>query len=76
MNTVCHKQLSFGSLFGKQIAGDFHCGNITSDARGLLLRELDKRYGICEGAANSLDDCRQSSWVIHDLNSLIRQRKA
>jgi hypothetical protein len=74
MNTVCHKQLSFGTLFGKQVTADFNGGHITSDAGGLLLRQLDERYGVTEEAANSLDDRRHSSWVIHDLRTLIRQR--
>ena len=74
MNTVCHKQLSFGSLFGKHVTADFDGGHITSDAGGLLLRELDGRYGITEGAARCLDDPRHRSWVIHDLKTLIKQR--
>jgi hypothetical protein len=45
MDTVCCKQLSFGSLFGKQINADLDGGHITSHAGGLLLRELDERMG-------------------------------
>lgn len=74
MDTVCHKQLSFGSLFGKQITGDFEGGRITSDAGGLLLRELDERYGLSEGVSGSLMDSRHPSWVIHELSSLVKQR--
>ena len=37
MDTVCHKQLSFGSLFGKQITADFDGGHIASDAGGLKI---------------------------------------
>ena len=74
MNTVCHKQLSFGSLFGKQITADFDGGHITSDAGGLLFRELDERYGFTDGIADSLYDRRHPSWVIHDLKTLIKQR--
>jgi len=73
MNTVCHKQLSFESLFGKQVTADFDGGNITSDAGGLLLRELDECYGLTEGVANCLDDHRHSSWVIHELKTLVKQ---
>ena len=74
MNTVCHKQLRFGSLFSKQVTADFDGGNITSDAGGLLLRELDERYGLTEGAANCLVDPRHSSWVLHELRTLVKQR--
>ncbi len=74
MNTVCHKQLHFGSLFGKQITGDFAGGRITSDAGGLLLRDLDERYGVSEVMAGSLIDSRHPSWVIHELRSLVKPR--
>ncbi|NOQ43580.1 MAG: IS1380 family transposase, partial [Dehalococcoidia bacterium] len=74
MNTVCHKQLRFESLFCKQVTADFDGGNITSDAGVLLLRELDERYGLTEGAANCLADPRHSSWVIHELRTLVKQR--
>ncbi|NIS68505.1 MAG: IS1380 family transposase, partial [Proteobacteria bacterium] len=52
----CHKQLHFGSLFGKEVIADFEGGRITSDAGALLLRELDERYGLTAAAANSLHD--------------------
>ena len=46
METVCHNQLRFESLFSKEVIADFAGGRITSDAGGLLLRELDQRYRI------------------------------
>ena len=45
METVCHNQLIFESLFNKEVVADFAGGRITSDAGGLLLRELDDRGG-------------------------------
>jgi len=74
MNTVCHKQLRFESLFGKQVTADFDGGNITSDAGALLLGELDKRLNLTEGAAECLADPRHPSWVIHELKTLVKQR--
>jgi len=74
MSTVCHKQLSLGSLFGKQIVADFAGGRITSDAGGVLLRAIDHRYGLSEAVAESLRDPRHPSWVIHELKSLVKQR--
>jgi len=56
MNTICQKQLSFGSLFGKQVTAHFNGGHITADAGGLLLRELDERYGVTEEDARCLGD--------------------
>jgi hypothetical protein len=74
MDTVCHKQLSVGSLFGKKVIADFSGGRITSDAGGLLLRELDHRYRLSEKAARCLHDTRDSHKVKHDLLTLVRQR--
>lgn len=74
MDAVCHKQLHFGSLFGKEVIADFKGGRITSDAGGLLLRELDQRYRLTEKAAACLHDPRQDRKVRHDLLTLVRQR--
>jgi hypothetical protein len=56
METVCHNQLIFESLFSKEVIADFAGGRITSDAGGLLLRELDQRYRLAENAAQCLYD--------------------
>jgi hypothetical protein len=74
MNTVCHKQLRFGSLFGKEVFADFVGGRITSDAGALLLRELDGRYGLTDAVAKTLQDSRDPSKIIHELRTLVRQR--
>jgi hypothetical protein len=74
METVCHNQLIFESLFSKEVIADFEGGRITSDAGGLLLRELDQRYRIAEHAARCLHDPRDSHKVKHDLLTLVRQR--
>ncbi|MGA9756155.1 MAG: IS1380 family transposase [Desulfobaccales bacterium] len=74
MNTVCHNQLTFESLFSKEVIADFEGGRITSDAGGLLLRELDQRYRLTEKAARCLHDPRDSRKVKHGLLALVRQR--
>ena len=74
METVCHNQLIFESLFSKEVVADFAGGRITSDAGGLLLRELDQRYRIAENAARCLHDPRDGHKVKHDLLTLVRQR--
>lgn len=50
MKTLCHKQLCFESLFSKKVIADLEGGQITSDAGGLLLREVDQRNQIAEKA--------------------------
>jgi hypothetical protein len=74
METVCYSQLIFESLFSKEVIADFEGGRITSDAGGLLLRELDQRYRLAEKAAACLHDPRDSGKVKHNLLTLIRQR--
>jgi hypothetical protein len=74
METVCHNQLIFESLFSKEVIADFAGGRITSDAGGLLLREIDQRYRLAEKATRCLRDSRQPPKVKHDLLTLVRQR--
>jgi hypothetical protein len=74
METVCHNQLRFESLFSKEVIGDFAGGRITSDAGSLVLRELDQRYRLAENAARCLHDPREGHKVKHDLLTLVRQR--
>lgn len=74
MNTLCHKQLSFESLFGKKVIADFEGGQITSDAGSLLLREIDNRHKITAGLAATLHDSRQSDRVLHDYRTMLMQR--
>jgi len=73
LNTVCHNQLTFESLFSKEVIADFEGGRITSDAGGLLLRELDQHYRLAEQAAACLQDHRDAGKVKHDLLTLVRQ---
>ncbi len=74
METVCHNQLIFESLFNKEVVADFTGGRITSDAVSLLLRELDHRYRLAENLARCLHDPREDHKVKHDLLTLVRQR--
>ena len=74
MKTLCHQQLRFESLFSKEVIADLEGGQITSDAGGLLLREVDQRYRIAEKAAACLRDQRDSGKVKPDNLTLIRQR--
>jgi Transposase DDE domain group 1 len=74
LDTVCHKQLHFGSLFSKEIIADFDGGRITSDGGGLLLREVDQRYHLSERLAACLHDSRVPERITHELSTLLKQR--
>ncbi len=74
MNTLCHKQLTFGSLLNKGIIADFNRGQITSDAGSLLLRDIDNQHGITSSIAAVLHDPRRPDRVRHDLDTMLKQR--
>jgi len=74
MNTPCHKQLTFGSLFGKEIIADFNGGQITSDAGTLLLRDIDNRHNITKSLANVLHDPRRPDRIRHGIETMLKQR--
>ncbi len=71
---MCHKQLDFGSVFNLEIKADFEGGDITSDAGGLLLKEIDDRYKIIKQAVDCLSDERDAAKTKHSMADLLRQR--
>jgi hypothetical protein len=52
----------------------FDGGNITSDAGGLLLREVEKRCGIIRGFASCFEDLRDPDLIEHSVAELVAQR--
>jgi hypothetical protein len=47
METQCiQEQMGFHQLGRREVVGRFDGGQISSDAGGLLLREVEKRFGI------------------------------
>jgi hypothetical protein len=69
METVFNNQLIFESLFCKEVITDFAADRITSDAAGLLLREIDQRYRLTEKASQCLRDSRQAPTMSHAYSS-------
>ena len=53
---------------------DFEGGTLTSDAGGLLLREVDLRQGIIESFVECFHDTRDQRYVDHQLRQMIAQR--
>ncbi len=74
MKTVCHKELSLGSLFNKEIIACFDGGRMTSDGGGLLLREIDERYRVTAAVAAALHDSRDPERTVHEVSMLVKQR--
>ena len=75
MDTQCNQgSLEFHPLGGREVWGQFDGGTITSDAGGLLLREVEKRTGILAQFAACFTDYRDPGRIEHPVKALVAQR--
>ena len=75
MTTQCTAtQLEFQPFGRRQVTGRFDGGRLTSDAGGLLLREVDERLDVLSRLAGCVTDYRQAGRVEHPVGSLLAQR--
>ena len=75
MSTQCiPDQLEFHGLGSRQVVGCFDGGRISSDAGGLLLREVDLRLGLTARLAECFVDYRNPESIEHDVQRLLAQR--
>lgn len=75
MTTECiQAEFAFHHLGGRRVTGRFDGGRITTDAGGLLLREVEKRRGIVAGFARCFRDYRHPAFIEHTLEALVAQR--
>ena len=75
MHTECSQlAFEFQSLGGRQVVADFAGGTITSDAGGLLLREVEARTGLLAKLAGCFDDYRDEDLIEHSVTDLLKQR--
>jgi hypothetical protein len=73
--TKCNRNnINFSSLGSKKISANFNGGRITSDAGGLLLREIDKRLGLIESISTCIPDPRHPSFTRHEQKAMLAQR--
>jgi hypothetical protein len=73
--TQCNQELlEFHPLEKREVRGGFAGGAITSDAGGLLLREVEKRTGIIQQFAACFCDHRQAERIEHGVEELVAQR--
>jgi len=56
------------------VESNFRGGDITSNGGVLLLREADRRLGLCEAVARVLKDPRDARRCLHGSEDLLRQR--
>jgi hypothetical protein len=75
MNTECSQlAFDFQALGPRQVVADFGGGTITSDAGGLLLREVEAHSGLLAKLAQCFDDFRDEELIEHSVTDLIKQR--
>ena len=75
MTTECNQQsFEFHPLNQRQVVGRFDGGAITTDAGGLLLREVEKHTRIVERFAGCFRDHRAAGQVEHTVRELVAQR--
>ncbi len=66
--------LLFQPHAGREVVADFDGGTITSDAGGLLLREVEHRFGIVRQFAQCFTDHRDEELIEFSLEELLLQR--
>lgn len=67
-------QIEFQNNFNRQVIGGFDGGAISSDAGGLLLREVEQATGIIRGFAECFTDYRNPTYIEHSVLDLVGQR--
>jgi hypothetical protein len=68
------KPIEFQPLNRRDVVAQFDGGDITSDAGGLLLREVEKRTAVLKKFAACFVDHRESGSVRHVVEDLVAQR--
>jgi hypothetical protein len=75
LRTQCNQQpYQFHALFRREVRGRFDGGTITTDAGGLLLREVEKRTGIIARFAACFVDHRGPERIEPSVRELVAQR--
>lgn len=73
--TECNPgRLEFHPLARREIVAGFDGGDITSDAGGLLLREVEQQSGILRRLADCFTDHRDPERIEHSVLELVSQR--
>ena len=75
METQCiQEQMVFQQLGARAVIGRFDGGTISSDAGGVLLREVENQFGILKRVAQCFGDYRDPERIEHSVEELIKQR--
>ena len=68
------KTIQFATCKRRSVEARFDGGAVSSNGGVLLLRQIDRKLGLCKTVANRLDDPRQQGKIHHRLVDLVRQR--
>jgi hypothetical protein len=75
VETQCTQQsFEFQQVGGREIVARFDGGRVTSDGGGILLREVEGRFGFVEKFAACFTDHRDPEKIEHPLVDLLKQR--
>jgi hypothetical protein len=75
MLTQCTPTLfDFQPLGARDVVAAFNGGKVTSDAGGLLLREVEAKFGFITQFAQCFTDYRDPDCTTHTLEELLKQR--
>ena len=74
MTNCTSKPFTFSRLNSKKVEASFSGGTITSDGGLLLVREVDKKFGITKRLSKLLSDRRNSDYITHTYCDMLRQR--
>ena len=75
MTTECNqRRFQFHDLGAREVIAEFQGGDITSDAGGLLLREVEQATGILRRFAGGFRDHRDPELIEHSVLELVSQR--
>jgi hypothetical protein len=74
MTECTQSSFRFAALYRREVVAQFDGGDITTDAGGLLLREVDRRLSLTERLAACFTDHRRADQIEHPLSALLAQR--
>ena len=75
MQTQCtQRSFGFQQCGGREIVARFDGGRVTSDGGGILLREIEERFGFVEKFSGCFTDHRDPELIEHPLVDLLKQR--
>ena len=74
MTKCTQSSFEFAALYQRQVVAQFDGGDITTDAGGLLLREVDRRLSLTQRLAACFTDHRRPDQIEHQVRELVAQR--